>query len=208
MSKTENTLGENKVTTTERLNGTIYEVQVETGKNTSNIWYTNLRNVSDNYSVTEEPKDIAQSYASAEDCAFFAMRPARVLSAKYDKDNPGGYCSYLCDENASHCFYEITCWEDNQNNPVLVQDNAYNTDTAYVVGKPLYSRKQGDDHTYWQWDKVKDLKEGCGVSVLFTRQTRGFYKEWMNVQDPFEVKDTYTYKGKQVPYTVDTGKES
>jgi hypothetical protein len=85
------------------------------------------------YVAKSEPNDTAQSYASAEDCAYFAMRPAKVLSKKYDKDNPDGYCAFLCEPNASHIFYEITAWEDNQGNPQIVDTRSYNTDTAYVV---------------------------------------------------------------------------
>lgn len=205
--RTENTLGPNVITKTSQLNGTIYNVEAKTGVHTSHITWHDRYGNSDDYTVTVEPKDTAISYASAEDCAYFAMRAAKAISAQYDTDNPGGYCAYMCDTNASHCFYDITCWEDNNENPVIVDTQVYNIDTAYFPSKPLYERKNGEDHVYWRWDQVKDLKEGCGASVLFTRQTRSFYKQWTGKQDSFEVKDTYTYKGRQIPYTVNTGEE-
>ena len=80
-AKTENELGENQIEKNQKLHNTIFEVDIKTGVHQSVIEWTNMVGESGGYTATLDLKDEAKSYASAEDCAYFAVKPAKRLSA-------------------------------------------------------------------------------------------------------------------------------
>lgn len=196
------------------LNGAIVEVSLRPTIQESTFSWTNEAEVfpstypppagsSTEYSMREDQVKTAISYVCAEDVAQFAVRLCSTISKK-DPDNLGGYSSYMMTgkENAYPAFFRTTAYEDEHGEPKVVYDETFNIETGIQsIGTSSlidykYRKWYGNpenEHYYPKMDTVKDLNDGYGCTVIFNRQTRKGYKEWMGVAEPlFESNDDYT----------------
>lgn len=147
--------------------------------------------------------DYGIGFGCAEDYSYFAMRSTKAVT-KLDPDNPEGWSSFLCSgkDNGNPCFFKITAYEDENGNPKVVREEHYDFETginafdSQAVMKKKNEAMRDDyvvEYPYLQQVLDMDLREGCGVSVVYTRSTRKGYKEYLEVSEPlFNSNDNYT----------------